>query len=46
MTSFVNVESSNYKEGYDNNYYLNDGAVIPWYKLTFYLKIFNIKIKL
>mmetsp|Transcript_10377 Transcript_10377/g.928 ORF Transcript_10377/g.928 Transcript_10377/m.928 type:complete len:107 (-) Transcript_10377:148-468(-) len=31
MTSFINVESSNYKEGYDNNYYLNDGAVIPWW---------------
>lgn len=26
----VNTDSSNYKEGYDNGYYLNDGFVIKW----------------
>ncbi len=31
MTSMVNVESSNYKEGYEKNYFMNNGTVLPWW---------------
>jgi alpha-glucosidase (family GH31 glycosyl hydrolase) len=33
-TGMVNLDSSNYKEGYDNNYYLNNGTSVRWWRGT------------
>eukprot|EP01080_Neovahlkampfia_damariscottae_P002516 gene2516-3222_t len=32
VTSMVNLDSSNYKEGYQNNFYLNNGTSVKWWR--------------
>lgn len=33
-TSMVNLDSSNYQEGYKNNYFLNNGTSVRWWRGT------------